>query len=404
MPQVDAWTTDVTTPAYTLYNAANEGIGSSSIARQQIFGLEATASGNGYIYTAWVIENTGSVYFSRSANSGLTWDSPTLIYSAGATLRVQTCAITAVGANVYIIYNDSLLGDLFLASNSTSGAGAWTTQTIFLGTSNYEIFDAAVAVDPTATNYVNVIFNYYSSHLTGAYAYTYFSNSSNGGATWNHLYYYWSSGYGSDLIYGAGGTLYALRVTNTPEYFRTSTDHGATYVNPPTMSHPNNWGHSGDLIGHPTTDNTVFMTFSTCGATAGTYMPTCKVYRTTDAMMSWTQITNELEDDIEVNDVYEMPMQPSIAFDDDLNLYVAFTFNLYSDPTDYDIYVAKSCDSGMTFGDCYKMNPDSTGYDVNPHVVMDPTSGVVLTWLENGYNSTYGYLDAGGYIRARHVY
>jgi hypothetical protein len=404
-PIPDAWTTNVTdgiTYQNIVYCSSNEGIGPSSTARQQIFGLETSASGAGYVYTTWY-DLSGHVWFTRSGDSGLTWDAPTLIYSTSAGY-ITIAAIDAVGGEVFILFNDRVPGDLYLAKNVTAGLGAWTYSTVYVGgTAGYYFYDAGVAVCKTNTNYVNAIFNYGSSHPTGATALTYFSNSSDGGLSFTTVSYSWASGYGTDLIYGAGTTLYALRVTNTPEYFRVSTDYGVTWTTPPTMSHPNNWGHSGDLIGDLVSDSTVYMTFSTCGGTAITYMPTLKVYVTYDSMMTWTQLTNELEDDIQVADVGDMPMQPSIQFDNAGNLYVAFTFCLSTSPADYDIWIAKSCNGGIAWTDCFQMSPDPDGYDVCPALARDPAGGVVLTWLEDGYTSNTGTTNPVGYIRARHV-
>jgi hypothetical protein len=410
-PATDPTGTAVTDPSYTylVYCSTNAGIAPSTNGRQRVWGLESSASGNGYIYTAFQDTN-GHVYFTRSGDAGTSWLPITTLFT-GAANSVQGTAIAAVGAEVFVIYSDLTTGDLILAKNTTSGTGAWSYYTIFDGLAGYYIYCNGIAVDPTNTTYAAVAFHYGTSALTTLPTTMYHAYSSTGGATWTNFTIAWGGAqpYCADIQAGPDGTFYVARQHNSYTYFKKSTDHGVTWSATYQLTNGAGWGQSCDLVVDPSNANTLYYVYSTHGTSGPVNSPHLQVAKSTDGGVTWPYLTTQLEINLQIADVGDMPMQPSISIDTAGNVYVAFTWCFSTAPADYEIYVAKSCDAGVSFSDAdwYLISSASPGYDVCPALTPAPAAdggGLCLTWIEDGYSSNLGAINANGVIISRHIY
>jgi len=409
---LDPWTTDLTdgvTIQSVVNVSTNAGIAAASNGRRRHYGLESTAHGNGYAYSAF-FDLDGNVYFSRTDDSANTWDAPTVLY-AGASGDVQATSIDAVGNEVFVIYSVRSLGDLYLVKSTDSG-DSWTTFTIYNGSPNFYIYAAGIAVDPTNTNYVSAMYNYGTSMSSPLPSPVYQPYSSDGGETWTYNPVAWSTDngpYGVDIVCGAGGTFYAARHHNYSVYVKKSTDHGQTWPTSWTSTtQPGGagWGQALDLAADPMFDDIVYLAVCRCGWTSGHNNPRVGVAKTTNGNASWTWLDAEIEDDIEITDNSDQAMQPSITMARNGDVYVAFTFCLSTSPSDYDIFIAKTCDYGATlFTDCLQVNADTAGLDVSPSVVLDEANGgICITWAEDGYSSaSTAAINPGGKITSRHI-
>ena len=409
---VDPWTTNVTNvgaPPNIRYS--NQGISVAPANRQRNYGTESLAYGNGWVYTAFFDSVAGTVYFTRSANSGLNWDPSTPI--AGPGLLIEGCSIAAAGSNVFVVYSDRTTGDVILLKNTTSGAGAWTPYTVKDNPSGYYNATLGVAVDSSDPIYVCVQYTASSTAPgSGGLATTEsIDRSSDGGATWTPSTVTWSGtqAYTSQIVCASDGTFYAMRVQNSAIRTKRSDDHGATWPDRASATpSPAAWGYGGDICVDPDFPNVVYITMYQ-QANNTSYSPRLFLFRSLDSCATLTQLQSNLELPIETALLNEMPANPVVGVCGAGSVYVAFSYNLTASLTDYDIYITKSCDAGVTFFTPILVNPPDSGvndFDVNPEIVLNPEPGaygVVVTWLENGYTVNTGLtVNPNGFIQARH--
>jgi hypothetical protein len=132
------------------------------------------ASGNN-VYIAWMLNGgTNDVFLRRSADNGATWKSTVNISNTPG--DSYPASIAAVGSNVYIFWTEET-GDLFVRRSLDSGA-TWKSRTDVAGDVAYGVFRADIFV--SGAN----VFAVWTQLDEKADGETYFSRSSDNGASW----------------------------------------------------------------------------------------------------------------------------------------------------------------------------------------------------------------------------
>jgi hypothetical protein len=138
----------------------------------------AVAAGGSNVYVAWADDATGNfeIFFRKSKNGGLTWlPTQRITRSSG---DAEDCRIAASGSNVYIIWEEDLLGsDVINFKRSADGGATWKPA-IKLSASGSDSEDPVIAVSGSKV-YVAWAFFDLNAEATVVYF-----RASDDGATW----------------------------------------------------------------------------------------------------------------------------------------------------------------------------------------------------------------------------
>ena len=395
---VDGWTTNVTdgsTIQNVLYYHSKGRIGANI--RGRCYGTEGTAYGNGYVYLTFYT-STGSVYFTRSSDSGQTWDTPTAIVSAVPLLNDAT--IDAVGSTVIIGYATETTSQVHVLKNTDSGSGAWTDYTAGDFPDGQTINALGVALDPSDTNYVYAAYFRGAGYIEYADLYYVLRNSTGGSGSWTEISgpsNQAGNGHGLNIDVNTDGAVYLAYLSNQYASVIRSDNHGASFTSYIVGANTMNsfyWGADIDLCLDPTNVNVIYCIWSNCGSYGFGYLT--PIMRSTNRADNFTVVQTSVSHLAGI-----LTRQPAIMVDSYGKLFASYA--LESASGDFDVFVRSSCDNGATFTSADKMNTvDDAGYDADPELALNPSGGIVATWNDNGYSST-STPNPTGKIMARHL-
>jgi len=402
---VDSWTNNVTdgsTITSVLYYHTKPALGYQWDGRVKSMGTEGMAYGNGYVYLTFYVGTGagGSVYFTRSSDGGQTWDTPTAI-ATGIT-NCRAASIDAVGSTVMVAYSTEGAITVHVLVNTNSGSGTWTNNLAHSFADSY-IWCTGIAIDPSNTNYANLCYWRGSNNvvMTGFYV---SRNSTGGSGAWTELYVSYTpdttQGHELDIDINTDGAVYAAYIANSYCSITRSDNHGATFASfgSNTYTVSGMWGTEIDLCFDPTNVNVVYAVIQTLGNGSGTSANSLRLLKSTDRANTVSCIQGNL-----IPDGTTLCHHPAIMVDSYGKLFIAYSFaTVYN--ADYDIYVRTSCNGGTTLSTATKINTaDDAGLDADPELVMIPSSGIVITWDDNGYLN-YNTDNPSGKIVARHLW
>ena len=376
----------------TRYYHTTQSLQSVPSFRDWSHGMEGTAFGNGYIYLTFYT-GAGNLYFTRSADSGLTWDAPVVL--ASGVPNLGAASIAAAGSEVFIIYANTTGGDVFLTKNINSGNGTWDKYTV----GSYgaiTIANLSVGVDPTNTNYVYATMT--RSSVVATYSVYLLNNSTGGSGAWNEQNRATPAGanaYNYEIAVNSDGRVYALFIANYIVGAIRSDDHGVTYtpwvVGANCIAPDSNnyvWGVDGDICFDPSDPNKVFIVWALVGNTIPIFLKRLALLRSDNSANNFTLVQSSLAQ------TPDWPArQPAVVKGINGKLYVVYAYQTTA--SDFDIFVRVSCDDGVTFQAPFQINTDDDGIDADPELVIATDGSVVLTWEDNGYASFVNDNPAG---------
>ncbi len=147
------------------------------VACYQDIGIDS--SGN--LNVVWMTNTStpvGEIYFSRSTNNGVNWNSPVNISNLSGTSRVPSIAVDSVG-NINVAWSDDSPGNHEIYFKRSTNNGVFWSSVKKISNSRGDAFDPTIALDSAGN--LNVVW----FDDTPGNEDIYFSRSIDNGATWS---------------------------------------------------------------------------------------------------------------------------------------------------------------------------------------------------------------------------
>jgi len=339
------------------------------------------------VYLTWIDgrEENDDIYFARSTDAGATFTGPNVRLNddAGVARQVFPAVAASPTGTVYVVWEDDRMGDgdIYLA-RSPDGGVTWAANVRMNGdTENARQEGAMVAIDAGGAAYVAWL----DTRDNGTRIYL--RVSSDGGLTWAPET--WMNSADTDIsdptmTAGAADSV-ALGWGGRRDgdfdsdvSFAMSTDGGVGWTDPTVVIS----GDAGSVV-----QRSPSLTLDTLGAIYGVWEDGRNgnfydIYfaKSNDSGLSWTIPPIRISEDLGPGADYHQ--FPTVAIDAANNVYVAWSGWSASlvRPT---VYLAKSGDGGATWSRPVKMNADAFSREYAPSMAVDRLGRTFVAWEDN---------------------
>jgi hypothetical protein len=348
--------------------------------------ITVDSSGNAYcVWGDWRNSNW-DIYFSKSLDGGVSWETPDVMVSSGSGNQTYPSITVGSSGNIYVVWEDDRNGDkdIYFAK-SLDGGLSWSNPNIRVnfdtfgrGDPNMSQVSAQIAVDSVEDIYVIWQDNRWTDEDI------FFAKSSDGGATWGveNTRVNTDSAPSPDqknptMILDSTGTIYVAWSQGSGStndiYFSKSTDGGTIWSNP-------------------------FIRVNTEPATADRANPTIGVDSNANVFIAWQDNKNGNYDiyfassfnggstwsnpNVRVdNSTSGLQYTPSIAVSESGTIYMTWQD---SRNTDLDIYFAYSIDQGISWVESSSsVNDDNLGkVQRYPDVAVGSQGPIYVVWQD----------------------
>lgn len=324
---------------------------------------------NGTIYMAWEDDTAtnSNILFTRSTDGGVTFSTPINLSNTSGDSFNPRIAVGSAG-NVYVVWEDDTPGNTVIMFSHSTNAGVSFSTPINLSNSSADSSTQQIAVDSSGNIYV--VWENDTLNLG-----IFLSRSTDGGATFSApatLSTNPSGSYSPQVAVGLSGNLSVVWEDDANSAadisFTYSTDHGATFATPASLSYHNANSMSAqvaiDLSGNIDVvweNNSLgyFDIFFSRSADNGVTFSTPADISDGSGEAQDPQITLDAKGNINV--VWEDNTPPSI---------------------NPDIYFARSGNGGTTFSSPVNVSNDA-GISANPFLTVDAAANIDVAWEDN---------------------
>jgi len=323
------------------------------------------------VYVVWCDYTPGNwdIYFRRSTDSGLTWQSAKRLTYNAADCWFPEVAVS--GANVYVVWYDDSSGneEIYFKRSLDNGATWQATQRLTTNSGG----SAFPAIAASGAN-VYVVWE----DNTQGNADIYFKKSANGGATWHTAKMLTTNAGSSCLpqIAANGANTYVVWHDLTPGnaeiYFKKSADSGTTWQTAKRLT--NNAGTS-DYVDLTVSGSNIFVVWN--DDTPGNFeIFSMKSDDGGSTWESWQQQTNDPE----------VSYCPTIAASGSTVYLVWYDLA----PGNWEVYLKKSIDSGGSWPSPQRFT-NNTGASLYPHIAVSAAKAYVV-WEDSTPGDSEIYL------------
>ena len=320
---------------------------------------------NGTIYLAWEDDTAAgsNILFSRSTDGGATFSTPTNLSNASDYSFNPRIAINATGS-VNVVWEYETADNTDIMFSHSSDAGVSFTPPINLSNDPADSENEQIATDATGNIYV--VWENDSLNLG-----VLFSRSTDGGATFSApavLSTNTSGSYSAQIAIGANGNLSVVWEDDAQSAsdvsFSHSSDHGATFSSPQSLSyHTGNSGSQQIAI-----DLTGNIDVVWANETSGKF----DIFFTRSVDNGATFSTP-----IDVSNGSGNAQNPQIGLDAKGNINLVWEDNMPSD-----IYFARSTNGGGSFSAPVNIS-NNGGFSVDPFLTVDVGGNVNVAWEDD---------------------
>ena len=312
-----------------------------------------SSSGNN-VYCVWEDYRNGvaNVYFNYSTNNGLTWNADRRLDNAPAGIAAGNPVIASSGNNVYVAWMDlrNGNGDIYFTNSANNGLTWSTPQRIDAG-------DAPGVNDshsPKLACVGNYVYCTWIDNRNSGYYQVYFNYSSNAGAGWqsNSTQVSWGTGYTCTMpvrggLEATGTFVYACWESDSTSpgvgeiMFNSSTDNGWTWNQPLHVS------DAGAYCSMPYLDyegNNVYIGWMDDRVSPGSFMYDIYFDYSTDNGASWHS------PDINIDHAMGVRDQTVTIKSEGNYVYACWLDGRMWGGMNYDVFFNVSADGGQTWG------------------------------------------------------